>query len=183
MPGFEFSLSTEIRLDSDAAAPGRAAQMLRRDMRAVLSGHGRENEITLTRSKGLPPEGWRMTVFPERIAVAYADDLGAVYGLLHLSETALGVAPFWFWNDQKLQRRETVQIPCGECAGKPAAVRYRGWFINDEVLLSAWSLDGSRDKPWEMAFEALLRLGGNLVIPGTDKNAHRYRELAASYGL
>lgn len=124
-----------------------------------------------------------MTVFPERIAVAYADDLGAVYGLLHLSETALGVAPFWFWNDQKLQRRETVQIPCGEYAGKPAAVRYRGWFINDEVLLSAWSLDGSRDKPWEMAFEALLRLGGNLVIPGTDKNAHRYRELAASYGL
>ena len=183
MPGFEFSLSTEIRLDSDAAAPGRAAQMLRRDMRAVLSGHGRENEITLTRSKGLLPEGWRMTVFPERIAVAYADDLGAVYGLLHLSETALGVAPFWFWKDQKLQRRETVQIPCGECAGKPAAVRYRGWFINDEVLLSAWSLDGSRDKPWEMAFEALLRLGGNLVIPGTDKNAHRYRELAASYGL
>lgn len=183
MPGFEFSLSTEIRLDTDASAPGRAAQMLRRDMRAVLSRHGRENEIVLTRSAGLPPEGWRMTVSPERISVAYADDLGAVYGLLHLSETALGVAPFWFWNDQKLQRRETVLIPCGKYAGKPAAVRYRGWFINDEVLLSAWSLDGSRDKPWEMAFEALLRLGGNLVIPGTDKNAHRYRELAASYGL
>lgn len=23
--------------------------------------------------------------------------------------------------------------------------------------------------PWEMVFEALLRCGGNLVIPGTDK--------------
>ena len=55
MPGFEFSLSTEIRLDTDASAPGRAAQMLRRDMRAVLSGHGRDNEIVLMRSKELPP--------------------------------------------------------------------------------------------------------------------------------
>ncbi len=34
-----------------------------------------------------------------------------------------------------------------------------------------------------MAFEALLRLGGNLVIPGTDANSKIYAELAAEMGL
>ncbi len=34
-----------------------------------------------------------------------------------------------------------------------------------------------------MAFEALLRCGGNMVIPGTDRDAHIYRGLASSYGL
>ena len=183
MQAFELSLATEIRLDSTAAAQQRAAHMLRRDMRKMLGACGPENEIVLRRSALLPPEAWRMAVSPDSIMVTYADDLGAVYALLNLSETALGVAPLWFWNDQRPERRETVRIPCGERKSTPAAVRYRGWFINDEVLLSAWSLDGSRDKPWEMAFEALLRLGGNLVIPGTDKNAHRYRALAASFGL
>jgi len=37
--------------------------------------------------------------------------------------------------------------------------------------------------PWEMAFEALLRCGGNMTIPGTDYNSHRYQRLAAEYGL
>ena len=34
-----------------------------------------------------------------------------------------------------------------------------------------------------MVFETLLRLGGNLVIPGTGKNGHRYHDLAADMGL
>ena len=38
-------------------------------------------------------------------------------------------------------------------------------------------------RAWRMVFEALLRLGGNMVIPGTDRNAHRYRKLASDMGL
>jgi len=34
-----------------------------------------------------------------------------------------------------------------------------------------------------MALEALLRCGGNMVIPGTDKMSRRNRQLAADYGL
>ena len=37
-----------------------------------------------------------------------------------------------------------------------------------------WDGGVSREYPWEMAFEALLRLGGNLVIPGTDANSKIY---------
>lgn len=34
-----------------------------------------------------------------------------------------------------------------------------------------------------MAFEALLRLGGNIIIPGTDRNSLRYKDLALDMGL
>lgn len=34
-----------------------------------------------------------------------------------------------------------------------------------------------------MAFETLLRCGGNMVIPGTDRNSKKYMELAGNMGL
>lgn len=183
MAFFAFSLSTKIAYDAQSSAVRRAVSILRRDMAAVLTGHARENEIVLAEDASLAPEAWRIAVTPERVTIAHADELGAVYALLTISRTALGVEPLWFWNDQTFIRRESVRIPCAETESKPAAIRYRGWFINDEVLLHAWYLDGSKDKPWEMAMEALLRLGGNMVIPGTDRNAHQYHDLAASFGL
>ena len=66
---------------------------------------------------------------------------------------------------------------------KPARVRYRGWFVNDETLISHWKVERRSDLAFAMVFETLLRLGGNLVIPGTGENGHRYHDLAADMGL
>lgn len=96
----------------------------------------------------------------------------------------MGVQPFWFWNDQPFEVRESVKIPTNTVIeSKPARVTYRGWFINDETLLSHWKVERRADLPFIMAFETLLRLGGNMVIPGTGKNAHIYRQAAADMGL
>ena len=96
----------------------------------------------------------------------------------------LGVNEFWFWNDQKIYKKPAYYIEDNfTLESKPYRVRFRGWFVNDEVLLHKWYFDGSKDKPWEMVFETLLRCGGNMVIPGTDKNAGIYHKLAADMGL
>ena len=76
--------------------------------------------------------------------------------------------------------------PCRRTSARraaPARVRHRGWFINDETLLSHWKVERRDDLPFIMAFEALLRCGGNMVIPGTGENARRYRRAAADMGL
>ena len=52
----------------------------------------------------------------------------------------------------------------------------------DETLLSHWKVERRADLPFIMTFETLLRLGGNMVIPGTGKNAHIYRQAAADMG-
>lgn len=184
MSSFVFSLATAILVDETIPALRSAADILRRDMAAVLTAHGPENAVVLERDEALPEQAWRMTVTPERITLRHRDALGGVYGLLHLSEHALGIAPLWFWNDQPLHRMPAAEIPCGTVTSPTCAVRYRGWFINDEVLLDPWKQDAAEHREvWRMAFETILRCGGNMVIPGTDRHGDGLDMLASDMGL
>lgn len=162
----------------------RAALALKRDIRSTCLPEGSCGAAIRLITADMPAEDYTIRQEEGALVLRAGDDLGFIYGLYRISHDLLGVEPFWFWNDQPLRPQESREIPSDYAADAPAyAVRYRGWFINDEVLLHTWKLHGSKDKPWEMAFEALLRLGGNLVVPGTDKNAHRYRALASDFGL
>lgn len=130
------------------------------------------------------PEGFRICAEAGRLEIGASDPLGYVYGIYAVSRELLGIHNFWFWNDQIVEKEAFIEVPDDyRMESKPYAVRYRGWFINDEVLLHTWKVDQSKDKPWEMAFEALLRCGGNMVIPGTGNNADRYGPLASAMGL
>ncbi len=113
------------------------------------------------------------------------DDLGIIYGLLHYSETYLGVDPFWFWADIPVKPKQNIQIPTVDYNSVGRKVKYRGWFVNDEVCLIGWKDDYPPTKEvWYPVFEALLRSGGNMVIPGTDLPRHGiHAELAAEMGL
>ncbi|MFC6658268.1 glycosyl hydrolase 115 family protein [Roseibium salinum] len=113
------------------------------------------------------------------------DDLGLVYGILHLSGTLLGVDPFWFWADREPVPRTEIRVPASDYASRPHRVRFRGWFINDEVCLIGWTDHYPPPRNvWAQVFETLLRLGGNLVIPGTDlpRNGGQ-AEVASQMGL
>jgi len=113
------------------------------------------------------------------------DDLGLVYGMLEYSRRFLGVDPFWFWMDKYPERRTAVQIPLEDYDAPESYVRFRGWFVNDEVCLIGWKDEYPPTKEvWYPVFEALLRCGGNMVIPGTDLPRHGiHAELAAEMGL
>lgn len=59
----------------------------------------------------MDPEQYRILVEEKRLVVCAGDELGFVYALLHLSEAYMGILPFWFWNDQKFEKREYVKNP------------------------------------------------------------------------
>ena len=113
------------------------------------------------------------------------DELGFIYGLLHYSRYALGVDPFWFWADLPPVRRDTAEIEASDYDAPRAKVRYRGWFVNDEVCLIGWKeAYPPTAEVWQPVFEALLRCGGNMVIPGTDlPKTGVHHELAIEMGL
>ncbi len=141
-------------------------------------------KLVLEEDNSLEAETYILSCKDNTLTIKASDDLGFIYGIYEISRRFLGIQPLWFWNDQKIQRRESIEIPEGfTYRSEKSRVRYRGWFINDEVLLATWKVDGSSELPWEMAFEALLRLGGNMTIPGTDKNSRKYRALASKMGL
>ncbi|MDQ0300270.1 hypothetical protein J2S78_002717 [Salibacterium salarium] len=114
-----------------------------------------------------------------------ADDLGIVYGLLHISETYFSIDPFWYWADLPPTPRSAISIPTVPYDSIKPAVEFRGWFINDEVCLIGWDdvYPPTKDT-WFPVFEALLRCGGNMVLPGTDLPKDGiHAELAAEMGL
>ncbi|MCL6603901.1 MAG: glycosyl hydrolase 115 family protein [Paenibacillus sp.] len=97
------------------------------------------------------------------------DELGIIYGMLHYSRYVLGVDPFWFWSELLPAKQEVIVIPADDYDSIQAKVRYRGWFVNDEVCLIGWKEQyPPSEEVWQPVFEALLRCGGNMVIPGTD---------------
>lgn len=170
MSVFILSGATRIEADESLAPIRNAAGILRRDMEALLTEAAEENVIRVFQDASLPPESFRAEVTAHEIILRCGDDLGAVYALLSVSERGLNVAPLGWWNDQRPPRRPYAEIPCGSYASPEYAVRFRCWFINDEVLLDGWK-DSVADKfaVWRRVFETILRCGGNMVIAGTDR--------------
>ncbi len=189
MEAFLWDCNTRIATEWNTEPVRRAVDRFYRDMGFVLEREPEQRSqegtrICLVRAREREPEWYRVSAESrDCLRLEAGDDLGAVYGLLYLSREYLGIQPFWFWMDQKLEKKDRVEIPFGAVEAQTPSVAFRGWFINDEVLISHWKGGVSQEYPWEMAMEALLRCGGNVVIPGTDRNARIYAPLASGMGL
>ncbi|MDB4867166.1 MAG: hypothetical protein JWR03_1499 [Cohnella sp.] len=199
---FIIDRNTTYRIPNDPASPIRHTwEMIKRDHKQVL---GTVPAIVLEEEEHADVV-FRYTVpgdrCPERpeafcfrfvtnggrteLHIAASDDLGLVYGMLRYSRKYLGVDPFWFWADLLPERRNQIEIPVTDYDSPEPFVRFRGWFVNDEVCLIGWKEEYPPTREvWQPVFEALLRCGGNMVIPGTDLPKHGiHADLAAEMGL
>lgn len=174
-----------LTAECDTQPVCRAIETLRRDLGFVCCpSEEAGGEIRLLFTANLGPERYILREWGGALEILAGDMRGFIYGIYAVSRELLGVQDFWFWNDQRFEPRDRIDVPKAfRLESTPFAVRFRGWFINDEVLLHAWTVDRRAERPWEMAFEALLRCGGNMVIPGTGQNAKKFRALAAGMGL
>ncbi len=106
------------------------------------------------------------------VVLTGSDIRGTIYAIYQFSQQFLGVDPLYWWTDHPPQRRTRVEIPADFSETAGPRVHYRGWFLNDEDLFTGWR-PGIRDgtgislATWDRIFEALLRLKGNMVVPGT----------------
>ncbi|OZG67486.1 glycosyl hydrolase 115 family protein [Bifidobacterium eulemuris] len=180
--------TTLIDVSGRSDAVRAAAEDLRRDLATVCSGASatrtEASRIVCDCDASLADGMFRVAAGAAELRVSAGDELGFVYGLYHISRELLGVPNLWFWMDWRPGRVGAVEVPDGyDYASKPFAVAERGWFVNDEVLLMGWQLENDPDLPWQMVFEALLRCGGNMVIPGTGNNAAHHACAAAKRGL
>jgi hypothetical protein len=123
-------------------------------------------EIRVTRNP------WPGRNVREAILLTGADARGAIYAVYQFSQQFLGVDPMYYWTDHAPRRRSSLQIPEDTAIRSAPAFRYRGWFLNDEDLLTGWR-PGTADGTgialavWDKIFETILRLKGNMVVPGT----------------
>ena len=108
------------------------------------------------------------------VLLAGADMRGTIYAIYEFSQKYLGIDPMYYWTDHEPVRRTSIELSAtlDETFSAPI-FKYRGWFINDEDLLTGWAPGESKDKTgislevWSRIFETILRLKGNMVAPGT----------------
>ncbi|HEX3730821.1 MAG TPA: glycosyl hydrolase 115 family protein, partial [Opitutaceae bacterium] len=126
------------------------------------------------------PESFRIEVTPRGIDVLGADELGAIYGVYYLSQTYLGIDPLKLWGALPPKHRDRVSLPIESHLEAAPRFRWRGWFINDEDLLTGWHPQPAA-RPlvhyyfshpialdvYQRIFETALRLRCNFIIPGS----------------
>ena len=186
MDSFILSLSTRILADESIPAVRHAVRILSRDLRECLLQSGPENAVRVLIDPALPEETYQVRVTENEITLTCGDDLGAVFALLSVSERLLRVRPLGWWLGLRPEKRDAVSVPPQSWESPAYRVRFRCFFVNDEVLFSGWhSEENARAEVWDRVFETVLRLGGNMVIPGTDRgfDGHALSEMALERGL
>src|SRR5579875_2594848 len=145
-----------------------------------LPAHG--GPVIWIGTKNLPegvaqPGGWEqldVQAVPAHHALVLtgSDIRGTIYAVYQFSQEFLGVDPLYWWTDHAPAHRNSVTVADDFHESAGPRIHYRGWFVNDEDLLTGWT-PGIRDgtgislATWDRVFEALLRLKGNMVVPGT----------------
>lgn len=154
-------LGQRVRRADRAPESGTAIVVTLRDNAPAWLYRPREQEALVAEERG------------GRLVLAGADMRGTIYAIYRFSQTQLGVDPFWWWTDFQPPRKERITVPAGwRLAEGTPVFRHRGWFINDEDLLTGWRPakaggTGIALEVWDRIFETLLRLKGNMIVPGT----------------
>lgn len=112
--------------------------------------------------------------------IAGSDPRGTMFGVYDFIEKYLGVQPLYFFSGLEPKKKNKVALRDISHKSAEPTVKYRGWFINDEDLLSEfYPAEGYRNidyafyrqvvNPKLMAriAEALVRAKFNLIIPAS----------------
>src|SRR5580692_3081845 len=126
------------------------------------------------------------------LVIAGSDRRGTAYGVFELSRQ-MGVSPWYWWADVPVRHKDALFFNGSKSfQSGPPAVKYRGFFINDEApALSGWvheKYGGFNHLFYEKVFELLLRLKANYLWPamwGSAFNADDPQNpiLASNYGI
>ena len=190
--GFEFV--TAARVAPIAVAPGEpeyvrlAAEDLASDVEKIT---GRKPEVVIAgevpqaacvaigTKRGGPLESYRVEGTGGRLVIEGGDARGTMFGVYAFIEAYLKVDPLFFWSGREPAKRAGLRWDKVALVSGSPAFRFRGWFINDEDLLTFWKLGGERVLPYKFyskimhrdvlraVAEALVRCRCNLVIPAS----------------
>ena len=113
-----------------------------------------------------------------KIYLLGSDDLGLMWAIYAFIEKELCIPPFYFFEDIAVENKKQIALQ-EKIVQEYPHTKFRGWFINDEDLLSGFQSKGKRDIDYffykdvihpdlmEKIVETALRFRVNLIIPST----------------
>ena len=162
------------------------------DVPLLRGDEARKGDVFVTARPDGRWEAYSVRVRDGVLEVTGSDARGAMFGVYDFIERFLEVDPMYFWSGVLHPKRATLEWEKVEIEQGEPSFRFRGWFLNDEDLLTKWrAASGVRDYSqyryyhdvvnhgaMEAVAEALVRSRFNLVIPASFLNATRPAEEA-----
>jgi hypothetical protein len=165
--------SGPVKLAAEDLA-GDFEKVLGKRPRIVTSNPGSGAVVEIAAPGGGAEESFSIKASGNHVVLSGADMRGTLFAIYQFSQDWLGVDPMYYWNDHAPAHRASVVMPAGFSKNFPSPLfHYRGFFINDEDQLTGWAPGEHSDhsgiaKPvMDKIFETILRLKGNMVVPGT----------------
>lgn len=163
-----------------------------RELRVIRSDKARKGDVSIrTRENQEIWEAYDVVVEKGILDISGTDARGTMFGVYDFIEQYLGVDPLSFWNDTPYPRRQELSWEDVSIHQGTPSVKFRGWFINDEDLLTEWKEPGGTrrmDYPYyghvvnrgvmERIIGALVRCRYNLIIPASFLNIFNSDEAA-----
>ena len=125
-------------------------------------------------------EGYAITVRSDMVYILGADDFGTMWGVYTFCEEILKIPPCYLFDGVLPETKRDLFLPEQTITGRPKTFGFRGWFLNDEDLLTEFKDGGGKrniDYPFysqvihpeimEKVAETALRLKMNLIIPSS----------------
>ncbi len=167
---------------AERASPGNSLSQIKNTIKN-LQGKWEASAIQVA---GHPFKG-----IDHALLITGSDRRGTAYGVFELSRQ-MGVSPWYWWADVPVKKKAAVYVKKGGWLQGPPAVKYRGFFINDEApAFSGWTKEkfgGVNHAVYEKVFELLLRMKANYLWPAMWGNAFNDDDtlnpiLADKYGI
>jgi hypothetical protein len=129
------------------------------------------------------PEKWEsysVMTKDGNLYITGSDERRTMFGVYYFIENYLGTDPFYWWSGIEPEKKETLEFSEIDYTGKEPDFKFRGWFINDEDLLTEFMPPSGKrqlDYPYyqqianydliDWVFESMVRARFNLVIPAS----------------
>jgi hypothetical protein len=176
--------ATVVVVDAGQPAPVlQAARDLASDIEKVIGRaprivprreDPRSPAIVIAGGKPGAPESFSIAAADGAVRLTGADMRGTMYAIYQFSEDYLGIDPLYYWTDHVPAKRSRIEVPGAlDKDFPPPLFTYRGFFINDEDLLTGFAPAPAAEHTgislamWNKIYETTLRLKGNIVAPGT----------------
>lgn len=125
-------------------------------------------------------ESYQVKTKGKDLVIAGSDERATMFAIYHFIEKYLGIDPLYFWSDKVPEKKTALSWENIDIVQNTPSFKYRGWFINDEDLLTEWYPSGGKrniDYPYygqvvnpaimNKVVESLVRQRMNLIIPAS----------------
>jgi len=162
------------------------------EMKIVRGGKAVKGDILLrTDADDSRWEAYDVEVSGGVLKISGSDARGTMFGVYDFIENYLGVDPLSFWNDTPVPVKDNLAWKDVSIHRDTPSVRYRGWFIDNEDLLSDWKEPSGKrmigypyyypvvnHSVMEKIAETLVRCRFNFIIPADLLNVSNPAEAA-----